>query len=723
MTEKDLYLIIAKELNLKAFQVANTVELLDSGNTVPFIARYRKEATGKLNEDQLRGVEERIKYLRLLEERKNTVLKTIEDQGKLTKELEQKIKSSLKLQEVEDLYLPYRPKKRTRATIAKEKGLEPLAKIILSQDLEEGDPLVIASEYINPEKDVKTPEEAISGAIDIIAELISEDAQIRKRIRELTREKGQLCSKAKHRDKHSEYEIYYDFQESIKRLVPHRILAINRGEKENFLLISINVDKEIIQHTINRTYLKNPKSIFHTQMKQAISDGYKRLISPSIEREIRNELTEMAEKHAIQVFGRNLKKLLIQPPMRDKIIMGIDPAYRTGCKVAVIDETGKYLEGNTIYPHPPKNEVFEAKTVLRRLIDKYNVDIIAIGNGTASRETESLIAEMISEINTDSIRDLHYIIVNEAGASVYSASEVAKKEFPDLEAGMRGNISIARRLLDPLAELVKIDPKSIGVGLYQHDVDQKILEEKLNDVVESAVNLVGVDLNTASSNLLKYISGLNTRTAENILKYRNEHGKFRNREELNKVTGIGESVFQQSAGFLRIMDGNNQLDNTSIHPESYEATIKLLEKFQIYDKPADWCTLPSKIQEKKFTLSTIAEELKVGEPTLEDILKNLEKPGRDPRDEMPKPILRSDILKIEDLREGIILKGVVRNVVDFGAFIDIGLKRDGLVHVSEMGNKYIKDPHKIVSVGDTISVKVVGIDLERERVKLSMKLK
>lgn len=723
MTEKDLYLFIAKELNLKAFQVANTVELLDSGNTVPFIARYRKEATGKLNEDQLRGVEERIKYLRLLEERKNTVLKTIEDQGKLTKELEQKIKSSLKLQEVEDLYLPYRPKKRTRATIAKEKGLEPLAKIILSQDLEEGDPLVIASEYINPKKDVKTPEEAISGAIDIIAELISEDAQIRKRIRELTREKGQLGSKAKHRDKHSEYEIYYDFQESIKRLVPHRILAINRGEKENFLLISIYVDKEIIQHTINRTYLKNPKSIFHTQMKQAISDSYKRLISPSIEREIRNELTEMAEKHAIQVFGRNLKKLLIQPPMRDKIIMGIDPAYRTGCKVAVIDETGKYLEGNTIYPHPPKNEVFEAKTVLRRLIDKYNVDIIAIGNGIASRETESLIAEMISEINTDGIRDLHYIIVNEAGASVYSASKVAKKEFPDLEAGMRGNISIARRLLDPLAELVKIDPKSIGVGLYQHDVDQKILEEKLNDVVESAVNLVGVDLNTASSNLLKYISGLNTRTAENILKYRNEHGKFRNREELNKVPGIGESVFQQSAGFLRIMDGNNQLDNTSIHPESYEATIKLLEKFRIYDKPADWCTLSSKIQEKKFTLSTIAEELKVGEPTLEDILMNLEKPGRDPRDEMPKPILRSDILKIEDLREGIILKGVVRNVVDFGAFIDIGLKRDGLIHVSEMGNKYIKDPHKIVSVGDTISVKVVGIDLERERIKLSMKLK
>ncbi len=723
MTEKDLYLIISKELNLNAFQVANTVELLDSGNTIPFIARYRKEATGKLNEDQIRGVEERIKYLRLLEERKNTVLKTIEDQGKLTKELEQQIKSSLKLHDVEDLYLPYRPKKRTRATIAKERGLEALAKIILSQDLEEGDPLVIASEYINPKKDVKTSQEAISGAIDIIAELISEDAQIRKRIREFTQKKGHLCSKAKHRDKHSEYETYYDFQESIQRLVPHRVLAINRGEKENFLLVSINVDKKILHHIIYRRYLKNPKSIFRTQMKQAISDSYKRLISPSIEREIRNELTKMAEKHAIQVFGRNLKKLLTQPPMRDKIIMGIDPAYRTGCKVAIIDETGKYLEGDTIYPHPPKNKVFEAKTVLRRLIDRYNVDIIAIGNGIASRETESLIAETISEINTNGIRDIHYIIINEAGASVYSASEVAKKEFPNLEASMRGNISIARRLLDPLAELVKIDPKSIGVGLYQHDVDQKILGEKLNDVVESAVNLVGVDVNTASSNLLKYISGLNTRTAENILKYRNKHGKFRNRIELNKVSGIGESVFQQSAGFIRITNGDNPLDNTSIHPESYEVTVKLLKKFQIYDKPVNWSSLPSIIQEKNFTLSTIAEELKVGEPTLEDILMNLEKPGRDPRDEMPKPILRSDILKIEDLREGIILKGAVRNVVDFGAFIDIGLKRDGLVHVSEMGDKYIKDPHKIVSVGDTISVKVIGIDLERERVKLSMKLK
>lgn len=723
MIEIEIYQIIAKELNLKTFQVANTVELLDTGNTVPFIARYRKEATAKLDEDQIRGVEDRIKYLRLLEERKNTVLKSINEQGKLTEELEHKIKSSLKLQEVEDLYLPYRPKKRTKATIAKERGLEPLANIILSQDLEEGDPLAIASKYINPEKDVKSPEEALSGAIDIIAEFISEDAQIRKRIRELTRKSGQLCSKAKHGDKHSEYEIYYDFQESIKRLVPHRILAINRGEKENFLLVNITVDKEVMHRTILHFYLKNPKSIFLTQIEQAISSAYKRLISPSIEREIRNELTEMADKHAIQVFGKNLKKLLLQPPIKDKIIMGIDPGYRTGCKVALIDETGKYLEGDTIYPHPPKNEIFEAKTILRRLIDKHNVDIIAIGNGTASRETESLISEMISDIKADGIKHVHYIIVNEAGASVYSASEIAKKEFPELEASLRGNISIARRLLDPLAELVKIDPKSIGVGLYQHDVDQKILGEKLTDVVESAVNLVGVDLNTASSSLLKYISGLNTRTAENILNYRNEHGKFRIREELNKVPGIGESVFQQSAGFLRILDGDNPLDNTSIHPESYKATTKLLKKFQIFDKSTDWCTLPSKLHKENINLDTIVEELSIGKPTLEDIFQNLEKPGRDPRDEMPKPILRSDVLKIEDLCEGMVLKGVVRNVVDFGAFIDIGLKRDGLVHVSELGDKYIKDPHKIISVGDTVSVKVIGIDLERERVKLSMKLK
>ena len=722
MTEKELYQIITNELNLKLFQVSNTIELLDEGNTVPFISRYRKEATGELNEDQIRSIKERIKYLRLLEERKKTVLKSIEEQGKLTKELKQKIQSSLKLQEVEDLYLPYRPKKRTRATVAKEKGLEPLAMIILAQELEVGDPWKVAAKYVSPEKEVNNPEEALAGAIDIIAEIISEDAQVRKRIRELTRKMGQLWSKSKQPDKKSEYELYYDYQESIKRLVPHRILAINRGEKEKFLSVTISVDQKIMINSIQQNYLKNVKSIFQSQMMQAISDAYKRLISPSIEREIRNELTDMAEQHAIKVFGANLKNLLLQPPVKDRIIMGIDPGYRTGCKVAVIDVTGKYLEGSTIYPHPPQQQIFEAKTILRRLIEKHRIDIIAIGNGTASRETELLVAELISDVKTEGGRDFQYIIVNEAGASVYSASQIAKKEFPELEASMRGNISIARRLLDPLAELVKIDPKSIGVGLYQHDVNQNILSEKLNEVIESTVNLVGVNLNTASSSILKYISGLNSRSAGNIIKYRDEYGKFKNRKELQNVPGIGKNAYQQAAGFLRILDGDNPLDNTSIHPESYQVTIKLLSRFKIYDKYPQWRHLRSLLQKENLHLNDLAEELVVGEPTLEDILKNLEKPGLDPRDEMPKPILRSDVLKIEDLREGMILRGVVRNVVDFGAFVDIGLKRDGLVHVSEMGEKFVKNPYKVISVADTVSVKVVGIDLEHERVKLSMKL-
>ncbi len=722
MTEKELYQIITNELNLKLFQVSNTIELLDEGNTVPFISRYRKEATGELNEDQIRSIKERIKYLRLLEERKKTVLKSIEEQGKLTKELKQKILSSLKLQEVEDLYLPYRPKKRTRATVAKEKGLEPLAMIILAQELEVGDPWKVAAKYVSSEKEVNNPDEALAGAIDIIAEIISEDAQVRKRIRELTRKMGQLWSKSKRPDKKSEYELYYDYQESIKRLVPHRILAINRGEKEKFLSVTISVDQKIMINSIQQNYLKNVKSIFQSQMMQAISDAYKRLISPSIEREIRNELTDMAEQHAIKVFGTNLKNLLLQPPVKDRIIMGIDPGYRTGCKVAVIDVTGKYLEGSTIYPHPPQQQIFEAKTILRRLIEKHRVDIIAIGNGTASRETELLVAELISDVKTEGGRDFQYIIVNEAGASVYSASQIAKKEFPELEASMRGNISIARRLLDPLAELVKIDPKSIGVGLYQHDVNQNILSEKLNEVVESTVNLVGVNLNTASSSILKYISGLNSRSAGNIIKYRDEYGKFKNRKELQNVPGIGENAYQQAAGFLRILDGDNPLDNTSIHPESYQVTIKLLSRFKIYDKYPQWRHLRSLLHKENLHLNDLAEELVVGEPTLQDILKNLEKPGLDPRDEMPKPILRSDVLKIEDLREGMILRGVVRNVVDFGAFVDIGLKRDGLVHVSEMGEKFVKNPYKVISVADTVSVKVVGIDLEHERVKLSMKL-
>lgn len=722
MSEKELYQIIADEQHLKLFQVENTIELLDTGNTIPFIARYRKEATGKLNEDQIRNVAERVKYLRILEERKKTVMKSISEQGKLTKELERKINSVVKLQELEDLYLPFKPKKRTRATVARERGLAPLAEIIIGQKIEEGNPVEYASAYVNPQKEVKSADEAIAGAIDIIAETISEDADIRRNIRDLTRNYGQLISKAKKPDQKSEYELYYDFRMPVKKMVPHRILAINRGEKEKFLKVQIEIDESHPINAANHKYIENRKSIFTSHLEEAIRSGYKRLIKPSIEREIRSELTEKAEEHAIEVFGKNLKNLLLQPPVKGKIIMGIDPGFRTGCKVAIIDDTGKYLEGDTIYPHPPQNQIFESKTTLRRFIDKHQVELIAIGNGTASRETELFMVDLIKEIEEEEGKQLHYIIVNEAGASVYSASQIAKNEFPDLDVSMRGNISIARRLMDPLAELVKIDPKSIGVGLYQHDVNQNLLEETLNAVVESAVNLVGVDLNTTSFSLLKYISGLNTRTAENIIKYRNENGKFQNREQLKKVSGVGDNVFQQSAGFLRIVDGNNQLDRTSIHPESYDATKRLLEKFHVFESHTEWQTLKSLLQKQNMDIHRLAEEIDIGQPTLEDILDNLEKPGRDPRDELQKPVLRSDVLKLEDLHEGMILKGVVRNVVDFGAFVDIGIKRDGLVHVSEMAEKFVKNPHKIVAVGDVISVKVTGIDIERERVKLSMKI-
>jgi uncharacterized protein len=722
MIEKDFYVKIAKELQLKSFQVANTVELLDTGNTVPFIARYRKEATGLLDEEQIRAIEERIKYLRALQGRKETILKSISDQGKLTPELENKINESLKLQEVEDLYLPYRPKKRTRATVAKEKGLEPLADIILEQRLKSGNISDIASEYINVEKGVKSIEEAVSGAQDIIAESISENADSRKYIREITQRSGILTSEAKDPTAKSEYELYYDFKEPVNRLVPHRILAINRGEKESYLKVRIEVPLDPIVGRMERQFIKPEGSIFSELLKNAILDAYKRLISPSIEREIRGLLTGKADEHAIKVFATNLRNLLLQPPLKEKIIMGIDPGFRTGCKVAVIDRTGKYLEGETIYPHPPENQVFESKNTVRKLIDNHKVEVIAIGNGTASRETEIFIAELIKEIKQGDEKELYYIIVNEAGASVYSASKIAQKEFPDLDASMRGNISIARRLLDPLAELVKIDPKSIGVGLYQHDVDQHKLGESLQGVVESAVNLVGVDVNTASISLLKYISGLTNKSAENIVRYREEKGIFRNRNQLTEVSGLGDVAYQQSAGFLRIPEGDNPLDNTPIHPESYQATRKLLEKFQVLDKKTEWQTLRSKILNLKTDLENLAKELNIGTPTLEDILVSLEKPGRDPREELSMPALRTDILKLEDLHEGMILEGVIRNVVDFGAFVDIGLKRDGLIHISEMGEKFVKNPYKIVSVGDVLKVKVKRIDIEKERVNLSLKL-
>ena len=722
MKEAAFYQQIAQELNLRAIQVSNTVELLDSGNTVPFIARYRKEMTGKLDEEQIRAIEERIKYLRALEERRQTILKSIEEQGKLTPELRQKIEATTKMQELEDLYLPYRPKKRTRATIAKEKGLEPLALKLFAQQETQGTVEELATPFVNPEKEVPDVEAALQGARDIIAELVSEDADVRKTVREFVRQHGVVRSVARDDSVRSDYEMYYDYSEPVKRIVPHRILAINRGEREKFLKVSIEIDPEGILPHIESRFITNPDAIARDQLLMAIHDAFKRLIYPSIEREIRNELTEKADEHAIQVFAKNLKNLLLQPPVRGKIIMGIDPGYRTGCKVAVIDETGKYLEGDTIYPHPPQNDVFGAKTILRRLIDKYNVDLIGIGNGTASRETEMLVADLIKEIKASGGREVYYTIVNEAGASVYSASKVAKEEFPDLEASMRGNISIARRLLDPLAELVKIDPKHIGVGLYQHDVNQKRLGEALQAVVESAVNMVGVDVNTASASLLKYISGLTARTAENIVKYREAHGKFRTREALKEVPGIGDIAFQQAAGFLRIPDGDNPLDNTSIHPESYPATQKLLQKFGIENNPEEWRQLKYRLKQQQVDLNKLAEELGIGVPTLEDILSNLEKPGRDPREEMPGIIFRSDVLKLEDLREGMILQGTVRNVVDFGAFVDIGVKRDGLVHISEMADRFVKNPHDVVAVGDTVTVKVIGIDLERGRVQLSMKV-
>ncbi len=720
MSLNEMYTTIANELHLKSSQIKSAIDLLDSENTVPFIARYRKEATGSLDEDQIRAIEERIKYLRNLEERKQTVLKSITDQGKLTPELEQKINAAQKLQEIEDLYLPYKPKRRTRGTIAKEKGLAPLAVLIMNQETTEGDRIEIASQYIDEEKDVTSADAALAGARDIIAEIISEDADIRKIIRRLTQEKGLLTSEGTSAESARDYEMYQAFSEPIKSIPPHRILAINRGEREKMLRVNIDVDTAILISPIQDNYITNKKSIFTEDLDLAVADSYNRLISPAIAREMRKWLTEKADKHAIEIFAQNLRALLLIPPMQDKIIMGIDPGYRTGCKVAVIDSTGKYLEGDTIYPHPPQKKWQEAQDIVSGLADKYQVDIIAIGNGTASRETEQLVAEIIGQLE----RPIYYTIVNEAGASVYSASPVAKQEFPDLEASQRGNISIARRLMDPLSELVKIDPKSIGVGLYQHDVDQNQLSESLDQVVESCVNAVGVDLNTASSSLLKYVAGINSRVAENIVRYREEHGKFHTREELNSVKGLGANAFVQASGFLRIPDGNVFFDRTAVHPESYTAAEKLLDvlHLDIHTIKLDGNTLRNALKQSDTKLSELAVLCDSGQETLQDIIESLEKPNRDPRDQMDKPILRSDVLSMEDLREGMILKGTVRNVVDFGAFVDIGVKQDGLVHLSKMANRYIKHPLDVVSVGDVIEVKITSIDIDRGRIGLSMLL-
>ena len=705
---------IAEELNLKPFQVENAVKLIDEGNTIPFIARYRKEQTGELSDVKLRELFDKLTYLRNLEKRKEEVIRLIDEQGKLDDELKSKIETAVTMTEVEDLYRPYKQKKRTRATIAKEKGLEPLATILFEQK-EKKDLKEIANDFIDTEKGVETVEDAIAGAMDIVSEMISDVAEYRKDIRKIIYRDGIIVTKAA-KDEKSVYEMYYDYEEAVKRIPSHRILAINRGEKEEFLKVKIDgTDDKIIEYLEKRILIKDGS--FKDTMELVIADAYKRLIKPSVENEVRNELSDVAEEKAIKVFGQNAKKLLLQAPLKNLTVMGFDPAYRTGCKIAVIDDTGKLLDTTTVYPTEPQNDVEGAKKKLLELINKYNINMIAIGNGTASRESEMFVADMIKDVK----HDIHYAIVSEAGASVYSASKLATEEYPDINVSLRGAISIARRLQDPLAELVKIDPKSIGVGQYQHDVNQNKLDGSLTGVVEDAVNSVGVDLNTATPSLLKYVSGISKTVANNIVKYRDEKGKLKNRKELLKVSKLGPAAYTQCAGFLRITDGENPLDNTSVHPESYETAEKILEQigFKVQD-------LKDKSAEIRVNLNTVnaeklATELNIGVPTIKDIIKELQKPGRDPRDEMPKPVLRSDVLKIEDLKEGMILTGTVRNVIDFGAFVDIGVKNDGLVHISEMSDKYIKNPMDVVSVGDIVKVRVIKIDLEKKKVGLSMK--
>ena len=720
---------IAEELNIKPKQVEATITLIDEGNTIPFIARYRKEVTGGLSDEILRDLGERLNYLRNLEQRKEEVVKSIDEQGKLTDEILQAIAVCKTLAEVEDIYRPYKQKKKTRATVAKAKGLEPLANIIIEQK-ETTSILEIAKEYVNidtlseedknnKDKVVATPEDAVQGALDIIAEDISDNSKYRKQIKRICYREATIQTKAANPEEKSNYEMYYEYQEAIKYIPSHRILAINRGEKEDFLKVKIEKPEEKILDYMERDIIKG-ETQFTQMLKETILDSFKRLIEPSIDREIRSDLTEKAEDKAIKVFGKNSKQLLLGAPIKGKTVMGFDPAYRTGCKIAVIDETGKLLDYTTVYPTEPQNDVEGAKKELLKLIEKDKIDMIAIGNGTASRESEMFVADMIKEAS----RDVHYVIVSEAGASVYSASKLATEEYPDINVSIRGAISIARRLQDPLAELVKIDPKAIGVGQYQHDVNQKKLQESLTGVVEDSVNKVGVDVNTATPSLLSYVSGINNTIAKNIVKYRDENGKLKNRKELLKVPKLGKVAFEQCAGFLRIFDGDNPLEVTAVHPESYEPTEKLLnqlgfDKNDLKDK--------EKLEELRTKLKSVnvqemAKELNIGEMTLTDIIEELSKPGRDPREDMPKPILRNDVLKLEDLKEGMVLTGTVRNVIDFGAFVDIGVKHDGLVHISEMSDKFIKNPSDVVSVGDIVKVKVIKIDQERQKVGLSMKV-
>ena len=713
----DIIQVITQELHVEKWQVEAAVKLIDEGNTIPFISRYRKEATGALNDEQLRSLHERLTYLRNLEDKKAQVMGSIADQGKLTEELKKQIQEAQTLVVVEDLYRPYRPKRRTRAIIAKEKGLEPLANIF-SLQMTDKTPEQEAEAFISDEKEVRTVQEAINGAMDILAERVSDEADYRIYIRNLTAKKGTVVSAAKDKEVQSVYEMYYEFEEPVKKLAGHRVLALNRGEKEKILTVKISApEDEILRYLEHQVIVRdNPNTT--PILKAVVEDSYKRLIGPAIEREIRSELTEKAEDGAISVFGKNLEQLLMQPPISGQVVLGWDPAFRTGCKLAVVDATGKVLDTTVIYPTAPTTDakIKAAKETLKKLIEKYNITLFSLGNGTASRESEQVIVELFKEIP----EKVQYVITNEAGASVYSASKLATEEFPNFDVGQRSAASIARRVQDPLAELVKIDPKSIGVGQYQHDMNQKKLGEALGGVVEDCVNKVGVDLNTASASLLEYISGISKAIAKNIVAYREENGRFTSRKELLKVAKLGPKAFEQCAGFMRIAGGKNPLDATSVHPESYEAASALLERLGYKTEDISGGKLAG-LSRKIKDYKKMAQELGVGELTLQDIVKELEKPARDPRDEMPKPILRTDVLDMKDLKEGMILKGTVRNVIDFGAFVDIGVHQDGLVHISEICERYIKHPLEAVSVGDVVDVRVIGVDMKKKRISLSMK--
>ena len=719
--------IIAEELQVKEYQVQSAINLIDEGNTIPFIARYRKEVTGGLSDEQLRLLGDRLTYLRNLEERKAEVVKSIESQGKLTDEIVSNLELAKTLAEVEDIYRPYKQKKRTRATIAKEKGLDGLAKAVLEQDPSK-DIYVVAKKYINEEKEVNTADDAIKGAMDIIAEEISDNAEYRKKIKKVYYREGIIITKAVDDEAKTSYEMYYDFAEKLSRIPSHRILAINRGEKEEAIKVKIEKNVDIILDFIKKDIIKDFKSEYAKILEEVVADSFERLIEPSVDREVRSDLTQKADEQAIKVFGKNAKQLLLASPIKGKTVIGFDPAYRTGCKIAVIDETGKLLATTTIYPTEPQNDIEGAKKELIRLISQYNADMFAIGNGTASRESEQFVSDVIKEVKEKYGKVLQYVIVSEAGASVYSASKLATEEYPDINVSLRGAISIARRLQDPLAELVKIEPKAIGVGQYQHDVDQKRLTQSLTGVVEDAVNSVGVDVNIATPSLLSYVAGINSSIAKNIVKYRDENGKIKERKELLKVPKLGKVAFEQCAGFIRVPEGKNPLEITGVHPESYSVAEELLNKIGF--KKADLLNkdkikdIRVKLQDLKESKNNkaLSEELDVGELTLIDIINELIKPGRDPREEMPKPILREDVLKFEDLREGMILTGTIRNVTDFGAFVDIGVKHDGLVHISQLSEKFVKNPSDVVSVGDVVKVQVLEIDKERQKVKLTMKI-